>query len=560
MAWLQAIFTREFLRRYRWLLVLLAVVIQSIQFYLISPIIQHDAGYQMGAVNQLLDGQGVTLELAKNPQDISQVQLASVTWWPPAVTVLATPLYVLTQDFWWTMYLIDVLGLVLYFVACACLFSLLSDHLSPRLEVCVWLFWIFFYPPIHRYTDQMSLACFVWGVVMAIVALKYRRWAWCAWIVAGVFLGLTLAFRYASVALLPVLPLAVIWYAWRTKDRTMWRDVLWFGVGALFILVPWYLWNISTRDNADRTTALRDATANVIYFDHLMMFRPFVADTFGITMWNLPTSGLPNVLRIGLPWLFSFIIGSVGAVATFRWLNSSPTRLAFWSMVGLLATTFTVVMLAYLSLRSPYLYFDGIPWTFVGEMRYFAPAWLFVFITYFYVLDQPQSRPRYKRWRQVGIVLVVLLGFLGMFSRMLSVFVFIANFSGAPVGEARIPRPFYHIIKTVQADQAISQPIVVVVPFSLEAPSWELERSLIALSGEVIFDTPVSTKDTQFSTSKPMQILFILPPNIDPEWVANVQAQVEVYQAPRMTYVVPNISDDITPIEWHYYTYTLLPK
>jgi hypothetical protein len=470
--------TREKVNRWRVPLMVCAILVQILQFYIMGPILRYDGSNQLSATQQLLEGKSITIELVTNSNDMSDVQLRALTWWPPGFSLLAAPIYTFTQDLWWTMYVVDVLAVVLFFLATARLFWLLQDELSPRLEFYIWMFWAVLYVPVHRYTDQLTPSVMLWGVVCVIYAYKHHSFSWWLWFISGLLWGCLPLLHHVYLALVPIIPLVLFWWAY--QDPTIpWRKALmaWL-VGLACVLIPLFLWNISVSDIADRTTPLRDANAGGLLQNQLFDFHPFPADVFGMYEWKLGSSDLPPFVKILLPWALSLGILMGYSVLVWRIFRRPLTGFGLLMLIGLGVTVMTVTVLSFFTIRSPYLVVESGNWTFVGEMRYFAPSWYFIFIGFCYFLDQECRTPRLKKWQTAGVVLVICVGLLNGVVRFASIAVFGSLVSETPRGEDRIPDTVYHMVKHVQQTQKTRQTIVVAVVPSPNPMyySWELVR------------------------------------------------------------------------------------
>ena len=83
--------------RYRWLVLIIAIVTRLLVLYYDGTIVGPDQGFQMAAAKSLMEGRGITLEVFQL-DDISATSTYNLTWWPPLYSYISAPLLALTEQ------------------------------------------------------------------------------------------------------------------------------------------------------------------------------------------------------------------------------------------------------------------------------------------------------------------------------------------------------------------------------------------------------------------------------------------------------------------------------
>src|SRR5688572_20890071 len=101
----------------RFVLLAIAILVQFIYVFHLGPTIEHDSGYQLEAVYQVLAGHGVSIPVVTNSEHLGQIDYQTVTQWPFGYSLLIVPFQLVTGDLWWSAMLVQWLNVLIFFSA-----------------------------------------------------------------------------------------------------------------------------------------------------------------------------------------------------------------------------------------------------------------------------------------------------------------------------------------------------------------------------------------------------------------------------------------------------------
>lgn len=211
-------------------------------------------------------------------------------------------------------------------------------------------FWIFL---SWAYVDLVVMA---FSVVAVVALLEWQSSQNMTWLVlAGVFVGLTMASKYNAVAFAVVAGLFVVNYSWQSGIGATLRNGLLLTVVAVVVLAPWLLRTWAFYDNPvypfGPTTGQWDELSNDFYFPDnsafveqrwwILAFLPFTLTVLGIGGTDLFDATVGPFYLLLIPFLL------------LTWQTFSDTQRR-WLKAVLLVVGLSVLFWVLLSLRSLY--------------------------------------------------------------------------------------------------------------------------------------------------------------------------------------------------------------
>ncbi len=513
-------FLNQYWSRLRWLLWAVAVLVHCSFLLVYGVSMEHDEGFQIGALHGLHEGQGIGTYFVSDASDLSAIEYQALTWWPPGKTFAVSVFYAITGDLWWAAFWLDAVSVALLLAAWGIILEVLADVFSVRLRLGIWLYLIGLYTIPVGSTNLNALMLFWWAVLLCLWGVRTQRRLWWLGMVAGVLCGLKGWLRYGYYPAVAIIPLAIGFYA------------LWYHVFALLkmalaatlsggaIILALFLYNQSVSD-ASLPTYFADGSGRIYYWHHLLQFVPFpsaalgtnavftyVFDRFGIPQQTITlvlwlASALVLVVFARLLWQVLFRSVSIRAsLAPKNNVATYPPVLAFFLITGMGALLLIVGMLSVTSvLSSP----QG-TWTFVAEMRYYAPIWgflagaLLVFLFYRPIVSTSVLE-RGLRWAAWGLLITTVIA--AIFTRAATLN-HVRQLLPVTTGEARIEAPIYHI---VQAAQQHHLPVVYLGGTLFDGIK---QMGDVTLTGAAIYELPIKDADV-FATRNEIVVIVAIP-------------------------------------------------
>jgi hypothetical protein len=512
-------------RRWRFVLLVAAIGLYSLYAFLNGPTFDWDYGYQLGAAQQIVAGNGVTNAYVSTLHDLSNIEYRSVTWWTPGESWFAAALLRITGDIWWSAYLLEVVHIALFFAAWFIILEALEEWLNPKACTLVWLSWVLIFAPIVSGTDQAALAWYSLSLALCLLMVRAPRWMFVFSLGAGLAVGMAAIIRYAYAPMLAVLPVVWAYYALRTGQWRWLRAVLPYGIGAALPMLAILLF---FRSATGANPAQMDSG---FFLNQLTTLYPFPASSVGASFgvpYIADKLALGKPLLTGVMWLISGVL-----VAAFIAMYAKPIwkpqktvpTLALFGLHGMATCSIIVVTLAYLTVR--YLQFgDG--WTFGSEMRYYAPTWGYFSVAAFALLTQSRASGRQRLLILLVIGVVTLCLGAAAFTRAANVRHLLTS---APRygGTERITSPLYQVLTQAAED---GRPVVFVTG-NLFDPTKV--RSEVALANAAFYD---GTLDADASLDAQQPVTLVLGVPIAP---AAPDDQIEILSAWQQQYAAEPI-------------------
>ncbi len=339
-----------------------------------------DEMWQLTAARSFVAGHGLTIPNAHFP-DVESTWYRAVTGWPPGYALIACALLHFTSDLWRIALGVDVAATVLFFLAFVVILRRLGE-LVP-LEVCTGLvLWMgLVASPLKglALTDRLALALYMAAIALATPIVeergRHRMWLACS---SGLLAGLSGWIRFAYWPLAPLIGLALCLTGYlRGGARTVWRYAATQATVVALVIGGVAAYQRHMTGGHATYISIYYTTASGLHWGNLAAFYPFASSLTGLSdiLAGLDQTGRPPPLR----WAASLIILAAVALGLGRSLrNPRTTRgVSYLIVVSLLSIVTCVAMLSYLSVRYPK---NAAGWTYVEEIRYFAPTALGIYL------------------------------------------------------------------------------------------------------------------------------------------------------------------------------------
>ena len=380
---------------------------------------------QIVAAQSLLAGNGLSVPEI-DLQDFAQVDYRPVVGWPPGYSLLIASILPFVRDVWWSALIVDVCATVLFFASWFYILEAMSRVITLEARVLVWGFWALFHSPLETLTstDALSLAMLSGAMALTIHAIRDRSSGRWTLIAAGALAVGSAAVRFMYWPLAAAVPAGLLGPAFRDHTRLKRAGV----TVAVLVVAGTLIVGASHRISTGHTTFLSNyyGPSDVgLHWRNLLRVGAFPAEALGVAgVW--PHLGLrlklqqlhPLLSTLLVPGLSLFVCGAslvslidIRAASHRRADTDALVQTYLWT-TALVVSVLTVGTIFLLSLMFPInvsKVFQRDPyWTYVEELRYYAPVSLFMFISIACLVQKRNSVIR-RALAAVGI-LAVLFG------------------------------------------------------------------------------------------------------------------------------------------------------
>lgn len=349
-------------------------------FWLFNP----DKCSQIVAAQSIEIGESYTTCQAINT-DLSKDKCQFLIGFPPGYSWLVIGINMVVSNYYKTDVVINIIALLLYFSA---LFILLKKIGLKDILIGLFFTWHALSSSIIQTLgtpDLLSLALLLWTFVLAIRLFETPRSVIIV-IAIGLLTGFNCVMKYSYYPMIAALPLALAALAYFKSSKRMFINA---GIALGVSLMVLGAQTMYLKANAGKAAhvSYNQEDGKAPYFDNLKKMQPFPAYAlfkdpfkFHIIPSKLEAMGISfsgTVKRIVL-FGFSFVIALLSFFVIFKMLWKKKKEFsAICLMVVLLGMTILVntgSMKALSLLIAPLSTFND--WTYVQELRYFAPSML----------------------------------------------------------------------------------------------------------------------------------------------------------------------------------------
>ncbi|MEQ1764087.1 MAG: hypothetical protein ABL984_13220 [Pyrinomonadaceae bacterium] len=343
-----------------------------------------DKRYQMNAAGNFAAGNGLS-HCITFADDIAKVTCQEVTWWSAGYPLVIGSLYKVTDDLITADFILILFGMITFLFASFRFFSLWSDDTHWAFGAFL-VFAGFSFTPFNYLgtNDLLSTSFIILAISEASFGLKeHKRWGF---VVAGLAAFAAAFFKFNFYPLLAIVPAGLTLLALLRRDFTLIKYVLYFlapiatcflVLYAVFpdhVLPPRGVWvqgwnwhNLASQDPF--------GTKALFFIDFLLR--------------RLDSGSMLGFVLLGLIHAFSIaaVLGMVyasGRYAKRNYRSESCDGRTLAAVLGIVTTGTVVAYLVWLSIRLPTFHHPiYIPWTFVQETRYYAPAMVLLIFAVF---------------------------------------------------------------------------------------------------------------------------------------------------------------------------------
>lgn len=343
-------------------------IIQVVYFYNVRV----DRCYQLLAMQNLVDGHGVTLARVV-PGQLSGIIYEPLIKWPPGYSLLVAPFYLLFhKNYIWSTLSIDILFAVLLIVICRKILRALDtpDFLVNLFPLIAGFFLYDFY--VITSSDAIAITFFLLAIYLALLVLKRRG----SWLTTTFFLTLCLftcgVFKYLYIPAIFTVPVFLFVYSLFNdhpackKSAVVVFSLLVVGIGVLLFYQKYVSGSATYISQPQRG----------IFIENLSKFYPFLPASFikPSTIESLRVFGVDSIniwfQIIHLACLIPVVIMVVHASFKSRLRNLTFPAVLFY--LSFVLSFCIVLLLFYLSLTVEKEDNSGSLWTYVQEPRYYG--------------------------------------------------------------------------------------------------------------------------------------------------------------------------------------------
>lgn len=325
--------------------------------------------------------------------------------------------------------LLDAAAVALFLLSWAILLRRIEREGAGVNPLAVMILWLAGASPVAAAivnpTCILALALFSASLAMVVTdtAEQSRAGALARGATGGLLMAGACLTRYAYVPLAVVAPFALLFRNGRRRPGVWWMAILYVAIPAV-TLFPWLQRN---QERTGSPTFLKANLPEPLDLGKLKRSYPFPVAALNL---DSPLSRPILALTAGrggrraAMWVLAVLV-SVACLDGLRRMrqagrggatNGSASRLL--AEIGLATMVLTVTMLVTLTLREPYQFFEGPdrPWTYVAEIRYYAPVLPFVVTSFFVWLHSALTGSRGTR--SIGLATVVALAGIGVLTAL----------------------------------------------------------------------------------------------------------------------------------------------
>jgi hypothetical protein len=388
-----------------WLLLLVfaAIAHQGSHVYFFNRF-NPDKACQIVMAQSLLAGKGLSVPEI-NLQDFAKVDHPPVVAWPPGYSLLIASILPFTRDVWWSAVIVDLCATLLFFGSWFYVLEAMSAVITLEARALIWGFWALFFSPLEGLTssDALGLALLSGSIAVTVRSIRHRSSGIWIPIAAGALAVASAAVKYMYWPLAAAVPAALLYLGFRDDSRLRRSGAsvaLLVAGGTLMVFAFQRLSTVGRPDivlepgHATLLAAYHGESDLGLHWRNLLRLAAFPAEALGVAgVW--PHLGLrlklPPLLSIlVLPGLSIFVcvaslVALIGMRAPSRRHGDTDALVHkyLWTTV-LLVSVLTLGMLSFLSLLTPLHTVEGHRdgyWTYVEELRHFAPVSLFMFFS-----------------------------------------------------------------------------------------------------------------------------------------------------------------------------------
>jgi len=377
--------------------------------------IQHEITYQdmyvdkmvqIAAAKNLLMGNGFTFSTL-NSNDFSVLSSTFVNKYAPGYSLLLIPLYYITGDFSFAVLIMDILFVILLFLALILLLKTLD--IPPQRQILFFVFAGISFTPFYHLssTDLMALAFFQWAVFVAVYFLKKKKNYLPLALLTGVLCFMTGFMKFNYYPLMFAVPLGIFIIGFFDKTKKVLLFSILSGFTAAVLL-------------ATQSLLLKLFSGSMFFVGDPKGFFPENLAKFDVFpfkslfFYEGALQVVFNVLPVLKP-VYLFVAALFSLIIVFEILRYILRKIDAVKLtkdyltLGITVLFVNVFFLIYMSLSHKGQSWEIPPWTPVEETRYYGQSMLFIEIVLLTMLLYEQYKSKILKALYVSLLAVVLL-------------------------------------------------------------------------------------------------------------------------------------------------------
>ena len=370
-----------------------------------------DKRYQMIAAGNLAEGKGLS-HCITFADDISKVSCQELTWWSAGYPIVLAGIYKLTDDLVTADFILLILGSLGFLLVSLRFFSIWIDFETDYWIVALFLaFAAFSFTPFNYLgttTDLLSTVFLLFAITESAIGFRDRRSS--KFVIAGAAAFAAVFFKFSFFPFLVVVPAGLGLLALLRREgaplkyAAVFIGLLCVAFVILYVALPNYVLppgGIMTPGWRWHNLLAQDPFgARALFFIDFLFRRIDKATTVGSVVY-----GLIQIFSIAVVAGFGYIAVRYAG----KHFRSGENDGRLLSSVLCVLTAFLLVgYLCWLSIRVQTVYHPlYIPWTFVQETRYYAPAMVLLIYGVFIAPLYLRSCRPFLRLASLALVLAV---------------------------------------------------------------------------------------------------------------------------------------------------------
>jgi len=391
-------------------IILLVVIVLSLALRITHEITYQDMYVdkmvQISAAKNLLMGNGFTFSTL-NSNDFSALSSTFVNKYAPGYSLLLIPLYYITGDFALAVLIMDILFIVLLFLALILLLRILD--IPPQRQILFFVFTGISFTPFYHLssTDLMALTFFQWAIFGAVYFLKKKNHCVPFALLTGLLCFLTGFMKFNYYPLMFAVPLGIFIIGFFDKAKKVLRFSVLAGLTAALLLATQSLllklFSGSMFFVGDPKGFFPENIAKFDVFPFKSLF--FYEGALQVVFNILP---ILEPVYLFVAALFSLII--VLEILRYILRKFDAVKLTKdYLTLGITVLFVNVFFLIYMSLSHKGQSWEIPPWTPVEETRYYGQSMLFIEIVFLTMLLYDQYKSKILKALYVSLLAIVLL-------------------------------------------------------------------------------------------------------------------------------------------------------
>ena len=401
------------------------------EYYIGRLTIGSDHIKQHVAAKQLSIGNGLT-NLVINFEDLSSPHKKTIKRWPPGISIVASPLFLIFDDIRTIHNIIAFSNLFIFIVLLFLLLKLVTWNKLSNLHFLLFFLFLSFNKSFVFLSHTTDLVCVNLFMLSSILLIKFfinnRKIIYL--LVVCFLLSLTLYFRYAYLPAILVLPAFFFWRILFNKTKE-WKEFIISISGIIVLGFPFFFHIIDLHSQTSFVAIQASNSGTMGFYPGNIKYAspfPFVAffDIFPLLKLMGYKSDFGYDRGYEYPFFIQvlFYIASIILLLPLVWLNKSikneKSKSIFWLFgfifsIGLLSLIY-IGSLIYPSQLSEYT------WSWAMIPRYYSVLILLLFISFIYLILHSHNK-------YLKNLLYTFFGFSFLFSLALKTYNYTKNYT-----------------------------------------------------------------------------------------------------------------------------------